>query len=583
MKKNDDDEFNVNRIGKRKKHIRLNEKEKSNINFTQKKIREKKNEVRDDNLSLRPIFVFSMIFIMFIVLIVRIYILNFGSGLSQASVKHSTYTVTVGKARGTIYDRNMSPLVNQGTEFKAVVYPAKNVAAQLNALKEFSSEPFANIQKQLSEGHPFVVDMKTQIQDIDGLKNFQLPVRYSGIAPHLIGYLDGGNVSGISGIEKAYDSLLSSTNAEIDCSFDVDALGRPLPALNIKVNNTIANDAKGVELTIDKGIQTAVDAAITKLPIGAVVVMGMDGDILGLASSPTFSQNNISPYLKDPNSPLINRAFSQYNVGSTFKLVDAAAALEMGISASTKFDCTGSIVVDGQLFHCHNLAGHGWLDMSGALADSCNIYFINLATKLIGQDNVLRMANLMSYGRTWELAPGLSPESGNLQSREEINKPASFANLAFGQGTLLATPIQIACSVTSVASGGLSPTPRLVKALVDENGKIVKEYPNVAGQRIMSQNTANQIQGFMLQTLKTGTATDAMPKVGGAGGKTASAETGLTKNGKSVVQTWFSGFYPAVNPKYTIVVLAEDGVSGYESACPIFKDIADRIADLKLK
>jgi penicillin-binding protein 2 len=582
---NDNDKFKVNRlgIGKRKNYFKnSNEELESNIDFTKTKNREKKNKIEKDKLNLRPIFIFSMIFILFFVLIVRIYILSIGSGLSLASVKHSTYTVTIGRARGTIYDRNMKPLVNQEMQYKAVVYPTKDVSNLLTTLKQFSNEPIENIQKQLSQGHPFVVDMKSQIQDFEGLKNFQIPVRYSGIAPHIIGYMDGGNVSGVAGIEKAYDNLLSNTKAEIDCTFDVDALGRPLPALNIKVNNTILKDEKGVVLTIDKDVQAAVEAAISKLPVGAVVVMGMDGDILGIASSPTFSQDKISDFLKDSNAPLVNRAFSQYNVGSTFKLASAAAALEMGISQSRTYKCTGKILVDGHQINCHLLTGHGVLDMAGALADSCNTYYISLAL-MVGQDKVLKMADAMSYGKTWELAPNFSPQAGILQSRSEINQPASFANLAIGQGRLLATPLQIACSVTSVASGGLVPTPRLVKAYTDENGKIVKEFPSANPQRIMSQKTANLIQGFMIQTVTTGTGTTAKPKTGGAGGKTASAETGLTKNGKSVVQTWFSGFYPAVNPKYTIVVLAEDGVSGYVSACPIFKDIADRIADLKIQ
>lgn len=583
MGKPEKDEFKANKSGMSRIRLRIrNKKKKNTINFSNQKTKERKTKVKTNNrflVNTRPVFIYSLILMIFFSLILKIYLITLGSGLSEASVKHSTYTVTVGRARGSIYDRNMQPLVNQGVQYKAVVYPVDDVSKLLATLKEYSKESIDNIEKRLSQGHPFVVNMKSPIDDIKGLKNFQIPERYTGIAPHIIGYLDGGNVKGVSGIEKSYDDLLTSADAKIECSFDVDALGRPLPSLNIKVTDTISNASKGVELTIDKDIQSIVESSISKLPLGAVVVMGLNGDILGCASSPTFKQNEIPDYLKSTDAPLINRAFSQYNVGSTFKLADSAAALEKGISTSLSYKCTGKIMVDDHQINCHKLAGHGLVDMANAFSLSCNTYFINL-TLQVGQNNILKMADAMSYGKTWELAPSLKPQAGILQSREEINPPASFANLAIGQGRLLATPLQIACSVTSIASGGLVPTPRLVKAYIDETGKTVKEFPSQNPQRIMSENTAKTIQSFMIQTVETGTGTTAKPTTGGAGGKTASAETGLTKNGKSVVQTWFSGYYPAVDPKYTIVVLAENGISGFESACPIFKDIADKIAIL---
>ncbi len=115
---------------------------------------------------------------------------------------------------------------------------------------------------------------------------------------------------------------------------------------------------------------------------GAVVVMEPStGQILSMVSLPDYQPNTVAESLSDENSPLINRALCNYNCGSVFKIVSAAAALEAGVDTDFSYTCMGSYTIEDLPFHCHNRLGHGSLDMLQAFGKSCNPYFVNLMTQ----------------------------------------------------------------------------------------------------------------------------------------------------------------------------------------------------------
>ncbi|MFQ9845862.1 MAG: penicillin-binding transpeptidase domain-containing protein [[Clostridium] leptum] len=195
---------------------------------------------------------------------------------------------------------------------------------------------------------------------------------------------------------------------------------------------------------------------------------------------PTYSPYDVADTLDEKGAPLLNRAFSSYPVGSVFKLVVAAAALEKGVSTSLVYDCPGSISVDGMEFKCFNGVGHGKVDLEKAIAYSCNGYFIKL-TEQMKPEELLSMAEKLGFGSSVELAPGMSSSAGNLPVKKDLSNPKARRTFLW-PGDLLATPLQIAAMVNTIASGGLYTEPSLVEGLVDENLVLTeREQPKQAG------------------------------------------------------------------------------------------------------
>lgn len=482
-----------------------------------------------------------------------------------------------------IYDRNFEPLVNDKVTYKAIVLPTAVAMAEITEL--LPNDKRVAILNKFSEGKPFLIDLGDDFDKNKKYENidiFAIKSRYSqeGTAKHAIGYLSGDSKSGISGIEKAYDDFMQSQGGELKVRYSVDAVGNVLVGAVAQVEDSEYNSKKGVVLTIDKTIQKITEnAAHKKIEKGAVVVMDVEnGDLLSLVSVPEFDQNDITKSISKSDGALLNRTMIQYNVGSTFKLCVAAAALENGISYKETGYCPGYYTVSGIKFNCHFSAGHGVLDMKGALGISCNPYFIELGQK-VGARAILSMATALGFGRSTAFAENMYSSAGILPSETSIDNLPALANLSFGQGDLMATPIQIATMISAIANGGTRVTPRLVKGISNDSGTSVETETNPGiANKAMSKETAALLREFMIFTVEEKSGIAAKPDFLSAGGKTASAETGISDgNGKMIVQAWFSGFYPAENPKYAIVVLNEGKESGGEWAAPVFKDIADGI------
>lgn len=501
------------------------------------------------------------------------------SAISQAAQTHGSYNLKLGLERGTIYDTNMNPLVNTQSAYIAVVRPQKNPSVQFEALSPHVAD-WNDLEKKLGARLPFSIRVNSPSIKAPGVQVVRMDQRYSGsdIAPQLIGYLDSRG-SGAAGLEKAYNTLLTQNTQTLYAYFPVDATGRSLTGLSPEIHREGESHTGGIVLTINRDIQQAAQKAADKyLKVGAVVVMDpKTGDILATVSNPSFNQNNLAAALKGANSPMLNRAFTAFNVGSVFKINIAAAALESGVSAGFSVQDNGSVLVAGRTFHDENTSGYGLLDMATGMSNSSNVYYIALGQKL-GGDTVRNMAQRLGFGHTYELAPGLLPTAGILPSSSELRIPAALANFSIGQGTLMATPIQVARMVSAVASGGFLPMPRLVKASVDKNRQITKTYPNATPDRVFSDTTAKQLQQFLITTVQEGTGRPAAPTYGGAGGKTSTAQTGWVENGKSMDQTWFAGFFPAENPRYVIAAMMQNGTAGGTDAGPVFKYIADSLA-----
>lgn len=530
----------------------------------------------------RSVIIGALLLAMFSGLMIKIYHLA-DSGLAQVADQQSTVTVTVATARGTIYDRNMQPLVNTGTQNRVSVAPYPVAVAALS--EALAAEEFEALAARLQSGRPVTLTLDRLLAPTEGISQFSVPVRYGEdlAAPHLLGYLDGDELHGVTGIELAFDEYLNSKSGSIKVTYNVDGSGKPLQGIAPEIQNTLDEARAGVVLSIDREIQYITEQAAKKhIDRGAVVVLEpATGQVLAMVSLPDFQQDTLVDALEDERSPLLNRALCNYNCGSVFKIVSAAAALEAGVPLNESYTCKGSINVGGIPFHCHNRLGHGVMSMVSGFAQSCNPYFVHLMQN-VGGEALYTMATNLSFDRPLLLAENYKTARAVLPSELELQSPAAVANLSFGQGSLLATPMHIAQMVAAVVNDGEVIQPSVVKGFVDKEGNLEASTVSPA-QWAFSEQTARTLRNLMIETVENGTGSGGKPRTGGAGCKTGTAETGWeNEDGSAVVQSWYAGFYPAEQPKYAIVVLAEDAEGTGSQSAPVFRQICDDLYTLAL-
>ncbi len=530
---------------------------------------------------------YGCIFTTLCALLFRIFTLS-DQYLIRAADQQSTVSVTVSYTRGTIYDRNQTPLINADSVYRAAVTSNAGAVAALSEVME--KDDFEQMSRILQSGRPAVVKLEKLAASKEGISLFQVPARYQErvLAPHLLGYLSGDESEGLTGLEAAFDTLLSSYNGTAQVSYTVDANGKPLEGVSPKLVNTTNRSKGGLLLTLDATIQQITeDVAAKYIQKGAAVVMDANtGAILSMASLPTFHPENVADVLEDENSALLNRALCRYNCGSVFKIVSAAAALESGIPVDTAFSCAGSITVGDTVFHCHQRLGHGSMTMPAAFSHSCNSYFIELMRKT-GGTPLWQLASRLQMSSPIVLCDGFQTENGTLPSQNALQSPAVLANFSFGQGELTATPIHIAQLIATVVNNGYLVTPHIVKGYISEDGTISENAIAPASQQVFSTTTAKTLQKMMEQVVEPGgTGYAGRPLIGAAGAKTGTAETGWKPGAGEkypVVQSWFAGYYPAAEPQYVIVVLAENADNTGAKTAPVFKEICDLLYQLEEK
>ncbi|MEG1943401.1 MAG: penicillin-binding transpeptidase domain-containing protein, partial [Angelakisella sp.] len=196
-----------------------------------------------------------------------------------------------------------------------------------------------------------------------------------------------------------------------------------------------------------------------------------------------------------------------------------AAALESGFSTDYSYVCPGYYQLGEHRYHCHQRAGHWELSMPRALEQSCNPYFINLGERL-GGEKLCAMAAKMGFGTAFTLADGIVSASGNLPDPAKMND-GELANISFGQGSLLATPLQIAHMTAVIAGGGASPMPTLYGGTTADGSVIVRDTP-AESKRIISKSSAEALCHLMVRVVENGSGKKAACGYGGTGGKTSS-------------------------------------------------------------
>jgi penicillin-binding protein 2 len=389
---------------------------------------------------------------------------------------------------------------------------------------------------------------------------------------------------GKSGLEKYYEADLRGHFGYKQ--MEVNAFGKYFRELS-KLESIPGND---LYLNIDASLQEKIQNYLNKKSCSAVVIDCHNGNVLALASTPVFDPNNFAKLtqdywanlINDPYKPLLYKAVqSSYPPGSAFKIITVLAALAAGIPTTKIVNCRGIPVLGGNSFRCSRRAGHGPLDMFGAIKHSCNYYMYEIG-RLIGPDAIISMAQKFGFGKSTMIdLPGEA--SGFVPSREwkESKLKSKWTigdtlNLSIGQGFLLATPIQLARFGAAVANNGKLYTPRVAKNEANfEKVDIKEEYLDILKEAMYQAVNTPGGTAYYSRILdedkhlagKTGTAQ--VQAKAHAGDDLSRASIAWERRNHAV----FTGFGPYHNPRYAIAVFVDHGGDGGRAAAPIASKI----------
>jgi len=428
-------------------------------------------------------------------------------------------------------------------------------------------------------------------------------------AAHLLGFLTHDN-SSAQDEEAFFNFRLPDYRGKvgIEVVFDLELRGKAgmksvlVNSLGYRQSENIwtpSEPGKNVVLTIDLAIQQAAENALrTHGPDtrGAVVVLNPhNGDVLALASAPTFDPNVYIPRLthdaaqrlNDPVlRPQINRATQEnYAPGSIFKIVDSLACLEAGLDPAEKIQNPGHILVGRKLIK--DLAAPGEYDFRRAFLKSSNTYFITNGLRY-GVENIVRIGERLHLGERCDL-PTRQEVSGSFPRQRTLRQGWSSgdtANLCIGQGPLDVTPVQIAVMTAAIANGGKVLWPRLVDRIeaqepLGADSTIVFPHRPVRDELGVRPRTLELIRSAMLADVEDAEGTGKAAAVPGLRvcGKTGTAQVANERNQVIDHTVWFASFAPYENPRYVVVGMVESGASGGGTCAPIAQKIYRALLD----
>lgn len=523
--------------------------------------------------SKRSAVCFFLILLLFLVSVLRVGV-TATADYSKTGYQGNSLRLTISKQRGTIYDCNMVPITNSTRKIIAAVSPTPRAVTAISSVLE--GEELQDVLSLLRNNKPVLCEIDEWLE-CDGIVCTYAYEQSDYIpAIHLIGYTDM-DFRGVSGIQWAYDNILSS-DEEIYISYDCNAKGQILEGATPQLVNNTSIEAGGVVSTIDINIQSIAEEAASAIETGAVVIAeAKSGKIRASVSQPGFNMQNLEKSLESADSPLLNRAINAYNVGSAFKPCVAIAGIESNKN-NFIYNCTGSFEIIDRFFRCHDLNGHGNMNLRSAIAHSCNTFFYNFAFQ-IGSEKIYDTASSLRFGKSLEICDNIKTANGNLPQKEKLENLAQLANFSIGQGELLLSPVSMLTLYSAIANEGAYYIPSIIEGTL-KDGKFT-EYQKGRKTQVMKKETADILKEYLGAVLLEGTGITALPKTVSAAGKTATAQTGKYINGIEICQGWFCGFFPAENPKYVVIVFSENTNRQALTSNQIFAQIADKITELE--
>lgn len=584
--------------------------------------------------------------------------------------------------RGFITDRNGDYLAINVQNYRLVLVREQAESAggidavlhKLSKLVDLNENTIARVRREAKNHYAFVpitVTENLSWQEVSkiGVNQPDLPgvsidvgqtrhYPYAEHMAHVVGYVGAvtdtstsndplldlpGFKIGKNGIEKHYDLALRGTAGT--SKVEVNARGRVIR----EIDRQEGQPGREVRLTLDMRLQDFAGGRLRDEKAAAAVVMDVrNGDILASVSTPSYDPNAFSEgigaeewqtLVTNPYGPLINKAIAgQYAPGSTFKMAVALAALENGIQPDHSVFCPGYLELGDRRFHCWKHYGHGSMDMTSALEQSCDVWFYDVARR-VGVDRIAGVCNRLGLGQRTGIEL-LGEKAGLIPTRkwkrDTLDQPWHMGEtlvVGIGQGFVLTTPLQLAVMTARLVNGGKAVEPRLTYPVpgFDHKGQPIEQTllgteaeEESAGEKLAAAvadaggaQAANEplppsfhSLGFRADHLAVitrgmdavvngvhGTARASALRLGDLtmGGKTGTAqvrrisqaerEAGIRK-GDDIAwrlrdHALFVGFAPVHDPRYAVSVVVEHAEGGSRAAAPIARDLLEEVLRLQ--
>jgi penicillin-binding protein 2 len=535
-------------------------------------------------------------------------------------------------ARANIYDRSGLALVAQADATAVGLLPDQvdpaNIGPLFAKLSELTGVSVDNIQSLYQSAPPgagwyiplgevsaeVISSQFSALSSLKGITMKPYKSRYyfgGGIAPHVVGYVSAIQPEEVDqykrlgyqpdervgriGIEKWGEPYLAGKRG--GALYVFNAQGQPVTRLA----ESPAQPSQAIYTTLDRDFQVEAQKALSRFR-GAIVVLERDtGRVLVMVSSPGFDPNAFEPINynsaqlrfaigSDPTQPLLNRATQgQYPLGSVFKIITMAAALESGVyTADTTYQC-------GYLFEelpgvklndwtyeyflrNHTTTPSGLLTLPQGLIRSCNPFFWHIGLDLYNRNlttAISQMARGFGLGKPTGIV-GVDEASGQIL---DPTGPVDAVNGAIGQGSVLVTPLQVARFVAAVGNGGKLYQPQVVERISSPDGKQSDQFkPVLQGRLPISPENLQTIQQALVGVIRNEKPRGTAWQVFTGLDVPVAGKTGTAQSGSDLPHAWFAGYTfaeRADKPDIAAVVLAENAGEGSDYAAPIFRRIVE--------
>ena len=550
--------------------------------------------------------------VLFVVYTGRLFSMQILSGdlyLSRAqSIARQTRVIPA--QRGEIYDRNFDvPLVLNTESFVVSVTPAEiprgeiedlidRLSLLLNINRDVISRRlpasihhlYQPVEITSNVSFSTIAAIAEQAHSLPGVSWQSRPIRnYTDISSlsHIIGYVGNitreeltvlfnrgyqqGDIIGKSGIERQYDELLRGSEGRETRT--VDVWGRRMSG---DFNRIAPDMGRNLVLTIDRDIQLLAEKALGRRMGAVVVLKPATGEILAMVSYPWYDPTifNLTDFsaefqalTNNPQRPFLNRAIqSSYPPASSFKIVMSAGILsESSFPINQTVECRGEIHFGDRVWRCHNRSpGHGRVNLRGALAQSCNIYYWTIGRDYLGVDNIIKYSQDFGFGRVSGIdipgeVSGLVPTPQWRENRFHVRwMGGDTMNISIGQGDMAVTPLQMANMVAMTVNDGIIYRPHFLSEVRDPiSGALeVKTLPEIFHQSDISPSVFAALREDMRNVVTNGTVQYPMNMRAlqvEVAGKTGTGEAGLVNGWHS----WFASYAPyQTNDPYERVVVS---------------------------
>ena len=536
--------------------------------------------------------------------------------------------------RGKIFDRNNILIADNEKVYDVYLIPenTKSINNTLNSLSKFIDIDFAKRRKIIqltSKVKKFekikifeniswsnLEKIETNKYNLEGIFIAEDHLRiypYKEVFSHLLGYISKPNQKELSlpfiskmpnldigkeGLEKSFNPLLVGKAGQRE--IEVNSTGRVIREIS-KVDSI---QGKALHLSLDSRIQEYAVNLLQSYRAGSINVINIkNGEILCMASTPTYDPNKI---IKKPNkeywdsilsnslSPLTNRSLQGlYSPGSTFKMIVAIAALKYGvISSKSTHSCSGKIEFGDRLYNCWKTNGHGKMDVTNAITQSCDVFFYEISKKL-GIDKIAKVAEDFGLGQIFDISMP-NQKKGIIPSKKWKKTTLGESWYAgetlisgIGQGFVLTSPFQLAVMTSIIASDGKKVEPTILKSKninfktnskYSDEIKIIKE----AMFKVVNVNKGTAFKSRLQDVKFSG-------KTGTSQVRSISLSERESDEFRKKEQEWknrdhalFVGYIPFDDPQYAISVIIKHGGSGASTAAPIAKQVFNYIHKLNL-